>query len=325
MKSADFALLATLDALLQEGSVTGAAKRMGLSTPAMSHGLARVRERLEDPLLVRAGRGMVLTPRAAALKSRVHAAVQEARQVLEPDAPFAPADLRRVFSILATDYVLCVLGSVVDRLLQAEAPGVSLRFTPNTQEDPGALREGADLSIGIYAGLPPEMRTRTLLTDRFVVVVREGHPLARRKLTLEQFVQQPHIQIAPRGQPGGYLDDVLREKGCERRVARAVPYFLPALYLASQTDYLLTTSERVARELAPLLGLRLLEPPLALKPYALSLVWHPRFDADEGHRFLREIFIRAAREAAGDRHEGARTQLGSGPSRRGRAKRTSRK
>jgi DNA-binding transcriptional LysR family regulator len=318
MKATDFTLLSTLDALLQEGSVTGAARRMGLSTPAMSHGLARIREKLGDPLLVRAGRRMVLTPRAEAIKGRVHAAVQEARQLLEPEGPFVPATLRRRFSVLATDYVVCVLGAVVDRLLREEAPGVTLRFTPNTQEDPGALRDGADLSIGIYGTLPPELRTRPLLTDRFVVVVREGHPLASRKLTLEQFVQKAHIQIAPRGQPGGYLDDVLREKGFERTVARAVPYFLPALYLVSKTDYLLTTSERVARELAPLLGLRLLEPPLQLKPYALNLVWHPRFDADQGHRFLRDIFIRAAREAAGDKHEGARTQLERRPGRRRR-------
>lgn len=327
MEPFDLNLLASLDALLQEGSVTGAARRMGLSTPAMSHALARLRERTGDPLLVRSGRGMVLTPHAEALKARVHTLVNESRQALSPERPFAPAALSRTFVVLATDYVLCVLGAALDRILGAEAPSVTLRFVPNSPEDAATLRDGAaDLAIGIYGSLPPELKTRQLLTDRFVVAVRAGHPAAGKRLTLDQFVATPHIQIAPRGQPGGYIDDVLAEKGLSRRVSRAVPYFLPALYLASKTDHLLTVSERVAREMAPALGLRLLEPPLALRPYSLHLVWHPRFDGDAAHRFLRDVFVRAAEESAGDSHPGARSRLDatdptSGQARRRRARR----
>ncbi|HEY8210530.1 MAG TPA: LysR family transcriptional regulator [Myxococcaceae bacterium] len=310
MTSNDLGLLATLDALLQEGSVTGAARRLGLSTPAMSHALARMREKLGDPLLVRAGRGMVLTPRAEALRPRVHTLVSEANQALEPPRPFVPAELVRAFVIHATDYVLAVLGLAVDRILQREAPGIALRFIPNTLDDPAQLRGGgSDLAVGIYGDLPQEMRSRMLLTDRFVCVVRKGHPLAGKRLTLEQFVQRPHIQVAPRGAPGGYLDDVLRERGLQRNVARAVPYFLTALQMAARTDHLLTISERVAAPMADSLGLKLLEPPLPLRPYALSLVWHPRFDGDAGHRFLREAFVRAAHEEAGDVHADARTRL----------------
>src|SRR5262249_17459457 len=151
MEPSDLALLVTLDALLQEGSVTGAARRVGLSTPAMSHALARIRLRLGDPLLVRSGRGMVLTPRAEALRPRVHTVVSEARQVLEPERPFAPAQLQRAFVVHATDYVLAVLGLAVDRILQGEAPLVSLRFVPNTPDDPALLRDGgSDLAVGIY-------------------------------------------------------------------------------------------------------------------------------------------------------------------------------
>jgi DNA-binding transcriptional LysR family regulator len=306
----DFNLLATLDALLQDGSVTGAARRIGLSTPAMSHALARARDRIGDPLLVRAGRGMVLTPRAEALRPRVHSIVSEARQALAPERSFSPGDIHQAFAVLATDYVVVVLGVALDRILQAEAPQVSLRFVPNTPDDPEALREGAsDLAVGIYGTLPQAMRARQLLTDRFVCVVRDGNPAVGRRLTLEQFVRLPHVQVAPRGRPGGYLDDVLRERGLERRVARAVPFFLAALHLVAQTDYLLTISERVARALAPPLGLRLLEPPLELRPYALKLLWHPRLDGDPGHRWLREAFARAAREAAPDVHPNPRSRL----------------
>jgi DNA-binding transcriptional LysR family regulator len=310
MDSHGLGLLVSLDALLQEGSVTQAARRVGLSTAAMSHTLARIRERLGDPVLVRSGRGMVLTPRAEALRPRVHSVVAEARATLEPERPFVARELARTFVVHVTDYVLTVLGLVVDRLLRDEAPAACLRFVPNSPDDPALLRDGgSDLAVGIYGDLPQEMRSRQLLTDRFVCVVRNGHPVATRRLTLPQFVALSHIQVAPRSKPGGYLDDVLRQRGLSRNVARAVPYFGTALQLTAQTDYVLTVSERIARKLAPALGLTVLEAPLELRPYALSLVWHPRFDGDAGHRFLRDVFTRAAREAAGDHHDQPRTRL----------------
>ncbi len=168
MQPSDLGLLVTLDALLQTGSVTGAAKRVGLSTPAMSHALGRIRERFGDPILVRSGRGMVLTPRAEALKARVHMVITEARKALEPERPLVARELSRTFVVHVTDYVLTVLGFVVDRILHEEAPGVCLRFVPNAPDDAAVLREGgADLAVGIYGELPPEMRSRQLLTDRF--------------------------------------------------------------------------------------------------------------------------------------------------------------
>lgn len=310
MESSDLGLLVSLDALLQEGSVTGAARRVGLSTPAMSHALARIRERLSDPILVRSGRGMLLTPRALALKPQVHSVVTEARRTLEPERPFVASELSRTFVVHATDYVLTLLGAAVDRLLREEAPKVCVRFVPNTPDDPALLRDqGSDLAVGIYGELPQEMRNRQLLTDRFVCVVRREHPATKKRFTLEQFVGIPHIQVAPGGKPGGYLDDVLRERGLSRTVARAVPYFFTALQLAAETDYVLTISERIAKRFAETLSLKLLEVPVKLRPYALSLVWHPRMDGDQAHRFLREVFLRAAAEAAGDRHEEPRTRL----------------
>lgn len=310
MEPVDFGILVSLDALLQEGSVTGAARRVGLSTPAMSHALARIRERLGDPILVRSGRGMLLTPRALALKPQVHSVVTEARRTLEPERPFVASELSQTFVVHATDYVLTILGPTVDRILREEAPKVCVRFVPNTPDDPALLRDqGSDLAVGIYGELPQEMRSRQLLTDRFVCVVRREHPATKKRFTLEQFVSIPHIQVAPRGKPGGYLDDVLRERGLSRTVARAVPYFVTALQLAAETDYVLTISERIAKRFAESLSLKRLEVPVTLRPYALSLVWHPRMDGDPAHRFLREVFLRAAREAAGDRHEEPRTRL----------------
>jgi DNA-binding transcriptional LysR family regulator len=310
MESNDFSLLMHLDALLQEASVSAAARRIGLSTPAMSHALARIRERLGDPILVRSGRGMLLTPRAEALKSRVHAVVADARLALEPIGPFVAREMSRTFVVHASDYVLTILGLGLDAALRAQAPSTAIRFVPNTTDDAAVLRDGgSDLAVGIYGELPQELRSRHLLTDRFVCAVRQEHPVIGKRLSLEHFTTIPHIQIAPRGQPGGYIDDMLWQRGLRRNVARAVPYFLTALQLAAETDYLLTISERIALKLAPTLGLRVLEAPLELRPYALSLIWHPRFDGDAGHKFLRDIFAKTAEKIAGDRHAMPRTRL----------------
>lgn len=310
MHHVDLGLLTTLDALLQEGSVTLAARRIGLSTPAVSHALARLREKLGDQILVRSGRGMVLTPRAEALKPRVHMIVTEAQQAFEPERAFVPSELTRTFVVHVTDYVLTILGLGVDRILCAEAPEVCLRFIPNSLDDSAMLRDGgSDLAVGIYGELPPEMRSRQLLTDRFVSVVRQGHPTIKKHLSLEDFIRSPHIQVAPRGKPGGYVDDVLREKGLSRHIARAVPFFVTAMQITAHTDYVLTISERIARALAPALHLDVHEVPVELRPYALSLVWHPRFDGDDGHRFLRDVFIRAASDAASNRHEKPLTRV----------------
>ena len=311
MEHIDLNLLTALDALLQEISVTQAAEKIGLSTPAMSHALARLREQLKDPLLVRAGRGMVLTPRAEELRLQIPQLLASARLALSPVQTFSPAKLRREFVLCVTDHLLTLLGVALDRLIREEAPLVSLRVVPNTIDDASFLREGnADLAVGIYGELPPELRTRQLFTDRFVCVSRRGNPLIGAQLTLEKFVAMEHIQVAPRGRPGGYVDDVLALQGLARRVMRVVPYFQAALLLAAETDYLLTISERIAKIASARLGLRVMEPPLPFSPYALHILWHPRFDADPSHRWLREKLLEAAKETAADTHHDAVTKLG---------------
>jgi DNA-binding transcriptional LysR family regulator len=287
MEPSDLSLLVTLDALLQEGSVTGAARRVGLSTPAMSHALARIRIRLGDPILVRSGRGMLLTPRAEALRSEVHRVVNDARATLAVGRPFVASELTRTFVVHASDYVLTILGAEVDRLLRAEAPGVCLRFVPNTPDDAAQLRDrGADLAVGIYGDLPQEMRSRQLLTDRFVCVVRREHPVVARRLTLAQYASLPHLQIAPRGKPGGYIDDVLRERGLTRTVARAVPYFLTALQLLAR-DGLCAHHLRAPRPTlrrAP--GARGPGGTAAAAALRAEPAVAPALDADEAHRLL---------------------------------------
>lgn len=310
---ADLAALAALDALLQTASVTRAARRLGLSTPAVSHALARLRIRFDDPLLVRAGRGMVLTPRAEALKPQVRAAVAAGARVFEDPEAFDPSTVRRSFAISASDYVLVVFGPAFEERVRAAAPGVDLRYLSNAVDDGERLRRGeSDLAVGIYGALGLELRIRTIITDRFVCVVRADHPTVGEVVDLDTFIALEHIQVAPRGRPGGYVDGLLAQRGLARRVSRAVPYFQVALAMTAASDAVLTVSERIARAQAPALGLRVVEPPLPLEPFALSMVWHPRFDADPAHGWLRAQLVAATAALDGRAHPDARRRLDPG-------------
>jgi DNA-binding transcriptional LysR family regulator len=294
MESRDLSLLLALDAMLQEGNVTLAARRLGLSTPAASHALARIRARLGDPLLVRSGRSMRLTPRAEELRPLVRSLVQEAARVLSTPAAFESQALQRTFTIFATDHALLVLGPAVDRIVRAEAPAVSLRFLPSIVDDWMPLRDGtADLSVCLPGLFPPEFRTRQLLTERFVCVVRKDHPRVGRRLTLDTYLALDHIVVAPLGKPS-HVDHVLAGRGLTRRIRRVVPYFASALFLVAESDDVLTVSESAARAVEKTLPVRIVEPPLALPTYDVNLLWHPRLENEPANAWLRDVFVRAA-------------------------------
>jgi len=304
MQPSDFGSLAALHALLTEASVSGAAKRLCLSTPAMSHALNRLRDRFDDPLLVRAGRGMVLTPRAEALRPHVEDAVAAASLVFRPPEREELARAVRSYTLALSDYVTTLIGAGLDQSVRDQAPNVDLRFLLNAPDDPDRLRQGeVDVIVGIYGRLPPEVKRRRVVSDRLVTVVRRAHPKIGKRLGLRQYATLPHIQVAPRGRPGGVVDRRLAESGRRRRVARAVPFFRHALELVSETDYLLTVPERIATKFAQPLGLKLLEPPIPLEPYALSMVWHPRNDSDDVHRFLRQQLVACFESIGGVSHD----------------------
>lgn len=296
----DLNLLAVLDAILQTRSVSRAAEQVGITKPAMSHALARLREQIGDPVLVRAGQEWHLSERATAMRDRVHELAQGARGVLGKEQSFSPGSSTREYRVHATDHTLALLGSGIDAALSEEAPGCLLRFLPNQADDATPLRSGqADLAIGVFPELPPEFRTQTLFEERFACVVREGHPLVTGgKLTLASYLAMSHVLVAPRGRSGSTVDAALAERGQSRRVTRFVPYFLVALDLVSRTDCTLTVSERLAREFQGRFGLLVLKPPLALPSYTISQVWHPRVDADPSHRWFRRLVARVAGDVA---------------------------
>ena len=176
MAPPDLNLLITLDVLLAEGTVVGAARRLRLSPSAMSRTLARLREALGDPLLVRAGRGLVLTPRAAALRERVAQLVQEAQELLRPTEALDLARLNRAFTLRTSEGFVENFGPALLQRVAAEAPGVTLRFLPKIGKDSALLRDGTvDLETGVIDDeTGPELRAQTLFVDHLVGAVRDA-------------------------------------------------------------------------------------------------------------------------------------------------------
>ncbi|NML17167.1 LysR family transcriptional regulator [Azohydromonas caseinilytica] len=287
MSKPDLNLLFTLDVLLSEGSVARAARRLQLSPSAMSRTLARLRETTGDPLLVRAGRGLVPSPRALELRERVRQIVQDAEAALRPARDLDLGRLERTFTLRTSDGFVETFGPALIERVGAEAPGVTLRFVPKPDKDSTPLRDGSvDLETGVLGkATGPELRAQALLRDRFVGVVRPGHPLGEGEVSPERYAAGRHVGIV-RPAPGlGPIDTALAALALRRRIATLVGGFSPALALARATDLIATVPERHTAGLRA--GLLHFPLPLALPEITVSLLWHPRLEADAAHRWLR--------------------------------------
>jgi DNA-binding transcriptional LysR family regulator len=298
MARPDLNLLATLAVLLAEGNVARAAERLRLSPSAMSRQLARLRQATGDPLLVRAGRGLVPTPRALELRDRAGALVQEVEAVLRPAHELDLARLERTFTLRTRDGFVENFGPALIERVAAQAPGVRLRFLPKPDKDNAPLRDGSvDLETGVVGqGSGPEMRVQALLRDRFVGVVRAGHPLARGRVTPARYAKARHIGVSRRGEGRTAIDDALEVLGLGRRVVTIVDGFAGALALARETDLVASVPEHHTGRLRA--GMRTFELPLALPAFTVSLMWHPRMHADPAHRWLRECVLDVCAPAA---------------------------
>lgn len=283
----DLNLILPLHALVEEESVTKAAHRVGLSQPAMSHALARLREHFGDPLLVRSGRRMMATPRAQALREPVRIALEHIERALVSKPP-DPSTLDYTIRVACDDYVSAVVLPRVLEHLQHEAPLLDLEIRPRGVPGRKALlrRGEADLAVGYFSAAGMDLHRCSLFAEGWLSVVREGHSLARRR-TRRRWAQAAHIVVSPTGGRRGVVDRALEDEGLSRRVALTVPHFLAAFPLVAATDHVLTTPARLARLYAPLHGLRTFRPPLPLDSFEIAMLWHPRTHDDPGHRWLR--------------------------------------
>lgn len=292
MRLPDLNLLVALDALLDEGSVVGAARRMNLSAAAMSRTLTRIREAVGDPILVRAGRGLVPTPRALALRDPVRRVVEQAGQVFNCQDEVDLKSLERSFNLRANDVFIAPFGAPLLNVLRQEAPRTVLRFVPEGEggDDDEALREGRlDLYISATRELGPEIKLQSLFATTIVGLARAGHPLFDEAITPRRFAAYEAISVSRRGRAHGPIDQALAELGLRRRVALITPNFHSAMFSLAESDLLLSLPEHLLVSVARLgLPLRSFRLPVALEPVTIMQAWHPRFDNDPAHRWLRQ-------------------------------------
>jgi DNA-binding transcriptional LysR family regulator len=294
----DLNLLVILDALLAEKSVTRAADRVGLTQSAASHALARLRDHFGDPLLVRARSGMALTPRAHELAAPVRAALETLDAAFRGGG-FEPARARRRFAIAMTDYLGVVLLPRLYARLAREAPHIDLAITsvvPSVEDTLGTESIDLLVTMAAVADERPDLYQQRLFEERYVCVMRRGHPAARR-LTLEGYCSLGHVLIAPRG-GRGIVDRELAARGYARRVAVQVAHWLVAPHLVAASDLVLTVAERLAHTYAALLPIEIVELPLELPAIACWQRWHARSHADPGHTWLRSLVAEVATSRA---------------------------
>lgn len=287
MSTPDLNLLITLDVLLAEGSVARAAQQLRLSPSAMSRALARLRESTGDPLLVRAGRGLVPTPRALELRERVSRLVQEGTAVLRPADKLNLKQLVRTFTLRTSEGFVENFGSELITRVVKEAPGVRLRFVQKPNKDSAPLRDGiVDLETGVVEKTTgPELRAQALFRDRFIGVVRIGHSLCQGEITPSRYATARHICVSRQDSDKGPIDEALEQIGLEREIVTIVDGFSTALALARASDLIASVPEQHTGILRT--GMHSFPLPVSTSEFTISMLWHPRMDADQAHRWLR--------------------------------------
>ncbi|HET7539861.1 MAG TPA: LysR family transcriptional regulator [Polyangiaceae bacterium] len=294
LSAIDLNLLVALDALLSERNVTRAAARLGRSQPATSQALNRARELFDDPLLVRVGGKMELTARARSLAPKLQRLLRELGAVLDAQKDFDPASIEDV-SIGATDYVGFVLLPHFMQAIRESAPNLNLRL--RTVEGPEPLepvQSGLlDVALGTFPQVPVGLRTETLFEEEFVCVRRKSRGTPAR-MSLDEFSAAAHVLVVSPWTGQGPVDQALARVGRSRRIVAHVPQFLVAPSLIASTDLILTTGRRIADKLAPSLGLQIFAPPVALEPFKVRMIWHPRSESDRVGKWLRALLRASA-------------------------------
>lgn len=293
----DLNLLRVLDALLDTGSVVGAAARLHLSPPAVSRSLGRLRKVLGDPLFVRAGRELVPTELAKSLRGPTQTALGEALKILRPSTSSDPINLKRRFAVRADDSIIAVLAlPLMERVRQA-APGVDIDFLRDDPNYVTHFRNGEiDVRIGVHVEEHRDTTSQVFLTDRFVAIVRKDHPLAGRRLTHRRFAEAHHVTVSPVGKRTGPIDAALAEVGLERQHITTVTSFVVAAHIVATTDLVGSVPRTIAKTMVRSLPIVSMEIPLALPTFDVCLTWHDRHSDDPAHQWLREQIADAVRD-----------------------------
>ncbi|RDI23563.1 LysR family transcriptional regulator [Pseudacidovorax intermedius] len=291
LKQLDLNLLLVFNQLLAERSVSGAARALGLSQPAVSNALARLRKAMGDELFLRTSRGMEPTPRATQLAEPVAAALQLLQGALRQDQGFDPATSSRAFTIGMTDIgEIYFLPGLMEALAEV-APGVTVSTVRNTAVQLKDEMESGHVDLAL--GLLPQLRTgffqRRLFTQHYVCLMRQGHPLDKRRIGLREFSAAEHLAVVSAGTGHGVVEDELARQGIERRVRLTVPHFVALGHILAGTDMIATVPERLAQRMAGPFGLRWLAHPAPLPEIGIHLLWHARLHREPANQWLRQL------------------------------------
>ncbi len=294
----DLNLLKLFDALLKERNVTRAGQRLGLSQPAASRGLARLRHLLNDQLFVRTSKGLELTSRALDLSEPVASLLEDARSIVAPSV-FEPASASGRFTIAAADHLALLFMPALLSKLALLAPGLDLEIPASSGDNVNLVAQGgADMAIGVYHDLPARFYQRSLYDEDLVCLVRRNHPVIAQQLSLENFMSLSHISVIITGHGKSTVDDALAQLGLSRRVAVRLPHFLAAPMLVAESDMILSLPRRLAQKIARTVPVDVLELPLETGRFSPSMIWHGRQHNDPAHRWFRKLIVEVGFEIA---------------------------
>lgn len=295
IRKLDFALLAVFAELMRVRKTTAVAERLGLTQSTISHALARLRDVFDDPLFLRRPDGLEPTARAVELEPAVRRLLDLAEEAIAPARPFDPAAAEGVVRIAASDYACTLVGPRLIAALRETAPGltVSLRFAVRDRALDALAGGDADLALGVFWRAQAGIAVEPLVLESYAVVARGGHPaLAGGWIAREAYVAAPHALVSYDGEARGIVDETLAAHGERRRVVAALPFYLPALEVVRDSDALLTLPRRLAEAYAPVLGLAIAPPPIAIRPFTLSLAWHARNEKSGVRAFVAKTIRR---------------------------------
>lgn len=303
LRTFDLNLLVAFDVLMRELNVTRAAEQMFVTQSAMSHILNRLRQKLDDPLLVKTPAGMKPTERALALIEPVRCLLAELEQLIQPPLEFEAGTSQRSFAIAATDYLEFLLIPALSGLINRIAPGINIHVKRTETSFPVAQLENGSLDVvlGFESVLDPpaQLQCQKLFDDEMVCVVRQNHPVIRSAPSLEEYIAVPHMLISWKGSPAGIIDQYLQELGVERRIKLIVPNFLSAPLIVAQTDMILSLPYKLAERFTTFVPLEIFPVPLKLPTYDLVMIWHPLQDKDPAHLWLRDKITAIGRTVNG--------------------------
>ena len=297
-KNLDLNLLTAFDALFSERNVTRAARRVGLSQPAMSNALARLRRAFDDELFVRTPGGIEPTERATQIALEIREGLSHIERALNPIEGFDPGTARRAFTLVATDYTdMVILPNLIERLAE-QAPGIDLRVVSAGRALSLEMLDRGEVDFGFYVvpEAPKRIVVQTLMQERFVCVARRNHPALKNGLDITTYAGLSHILFSLSGDPRGTIDTLLAERGYQRRIALTVAHFLSIPVVLQKTDYVSTVGLRVAQQFASMGDITIFELPFTFPSWTIHLFWSRRSHGDPANRWLRETVITLCRE-----------------------------